>query len=50
MKGRKHTVESIRKISLGHKGLRAGVVASEETKRKMSESAKIAWIKRKQSL
>lgn len=50
MKGRKHTTESIRKISLGHKGLRAGVKTSEETKRKMSESAKIAWIKRKQSL
>jgi len=43
--GRKHTEEELRKMSLNHAKTREK--ASEETKKKMSESAKNRWAKRK---
>lgn len=47
-KGKRHTEEAKRKMSISAIGKRKGFLNSEETKRKMSISAKLAWQKRKQ--
>jgi hypothetical protein len=45
--GRKHTEETRKKLSASHMGKKQAPF-SEATRRKLSESVKISWIKRRE--